>query len=138
CGLALSRAWRPGLRQFFREPDVSLALRLATGVAFILAGFVNVFLSDLGVGFFVAAGYTRALRLFIMIAEVMGGVTLLVPWTRLTLAAAAGLTIDMAGAVYTQMHLGEPLAMLAPPLVMLLRLAALVAVSQEGSVRRWV
>lgn len=137
-GLAVAHAWRGRLNAFFREPDVLLAVRLATGVAFVLAGLVNVFLPDMGVDFFVQAGYTKTFRLFIMTAEVLGGVALLLPWRWLTLAAATGLTIDMFGGIYTQVRVGEPLAALAPPLVMLLRLAPLVALVLLRVKRRWI
>lgn len=136
-GLPVVHARRGRLSAFFREPDVLLAVRLATGVAFVLAGLVNVFLKDMGVDFFVQAGYTKTFRLFIMTAEVLGGVALLLPWRWLTLAAATGLTIDMFGAIYTQVRVGESFAELAPPLVMLLRLAPLVALVLLGVKRRW-
>jgi DoxX-like protein len=137
-GLAVVHAWRGTSNAFFREPDVLLAVRLATGVAFVLAGLVNVFLPDRGVAFFVQAGYTPTFRLFITTAEVLGGVALLLPWRSLTVAAAIGLTIDMVGAIYTQVRVGEPLAGLAPALVMLLRLAPLVALVLLGVKRRWI
>jgi hypothetical protein len=137
-GFAAVRATRGRLSAFFREPDVLLAVRLAAGIAFVLGGLVNVFLRDLGVDFFVQAGYTKTFRLFIMTAEVLGGVALLLPWRWLTLSAAVGLTIDMFGAIYTQVRVGESVAQLAPPLAMLLRLAPVVALVLLGVRRRWV
>lgn len=137
-GLALAHVPRGGLSAFFREPNVLLAVRLATGIAFVLAGLVNVFLPDRGVDFFVHAGYTRTFRLFIMTAEVLGGAALLLPWRWLTLAVAGGLTIDMFGAMYTQVRVGETLADLAPPFAMLFRLAPLVALVLLGVERRWI
>jgi DoxX-like protein len=136
-GLAVAHIRRGRLSAFFREPNVLLAIRLATGVAFVLAGLVNVFLKDMGVDFFIQAGYTKTFRLFIMTAEVLGGVALLLPWRWLTLFAAAGLTIDMFGAVFTQVRVGQSVTQLAPPLVMLLRLAPLVALVLLGVKRRW-
>jgi hypothetical protein len=137
-GLALARGWHDRWRSFFAMPDLLLALRVATGVAFVLAGLVNAFLPDLGVGFFVHAGYTRTFRLFIMTAEVLGGAALLLPWRWLTLAAVAGLAIDMFGAIATQIRVGEPAAALAPALAMLLRLAPLAALTLAGLRRRWL
>ncbi len=137
-GLAAMHARRGSLAAFFREPDVLLALRVATGAAFVLAGLANVFLKDLGVDFFVQAGYTRTFRLFILTAEVLGGAAILLPWRWLTLAAAAGLTIDMFGALHTQVRLGESIGGLAPPLAMLLRLVPLAALVLLGVRRRWL
>jgi hypothetical protein len=137
-GLALARGRRDRWSAFFAMPDLLLALRVATGVYFVLAGLVNAFLPDLGVGFFVHAGYTRTFRLFIMTAEVLGGAALLLPWRWLTLAAAAGLGIDMFGAIATEIRVGAPAAALATPLAMLLRLAPLALLTLAGLRRRWL
>ncbi len=137
-GLAAVHARRGGFSTFFRAPDVRLALRLATGVAFVLAGLLNIFQDGMGHEFFLQAGYTKTFHLFIITAEVLGGVAVLIPWPWLTLAAAAGLTIDMFGAVYTQIRLGDTLEGLAPPIAMLLRLAALVGLLVPSIKGRWV
>jgi len=123
-GAAAVHARRGGLGDFLRAADLLLALRLAAGVAFILAGLVNVFIMDAtGVDYFVAVGYSHTFHLFIITAEVLGGAALLLPWRWLTLAAAAGLTIDMFGALYTQARTGDALDPAA--LAMLIRLAPL-------------
>lgn len=137
-GVAVAHARRRRLSAFFSAPDVLLALRLATGVAFVLAGLVNIFLDGLGHDFFIRAGYTKTFHFFIVTAEVLGGVAVLIPWPWLTLAASAGLTIDMFGAVYTQLRLGDTLEGFAPALAMLLRLALLVALVVSSLKRRWV
>jgi hypothetical protein len=105
-----------------READVRLAMRIATGGAFVLAGLGNAFHLS-GPDYFVSVGYTRTFHLFIMTAEVVGGAALLVPWNWLTLAVAAGLTVDMFGALYTQVRVAEPLDPAA--FAMLARLALL-------------
>jgi uncharacterized membrane protein YphA (DoxX/SURF4 family) len=132
-GLGAVHARRGGFGAFLHEPDLLLALRLSAGVAFILAGLVNVFIMDAtGFDYFVEVGYTKTFHLFIMTAEVLGGAALLLPWSWLTLTAAAGLTIDMFGALYTQARSGDPLD--AAAIAMLLRLAPLVVLSVKG---RW-
>jgi uncharacterized membrane protein YphA (DoxX/SURF4 family) len=132
-GLAAVHARRGGFIAFWREPELLLALRLAVGVAFILAGLVNVFIMNAtGVDYFVEVGYTKTFHYFIMTAEVLGGAALLLPWRWLTLAVAAGLTIDMFGALYTQARSGDSLDPAA--FAMLFRLAPLVLLNVKG---RW-
>jgi uncharacterized membrane protein YphA (DoxX/SURF4 family) len=132
-GLAVVRAQRGGFGDFFHAPDVQLALRVATGVAFVLAGLVNAFIMNAGgTDYFVQMGYTKTFHLFIMTAEVLGGVALLLPWRWLTVAAACGLGVDMFGALYTQARAGDPLD--AAAFAMLLRLTPLVALCVRG---RW-
>jgi DoxX-like family len=71
----------------------------------------------------------------IMTAEILGGAALLLPWRWLTLAAVAGLTIDMAGALYTQMRIRDSLDAITLAIVMVARLAALALLAMRG---RWV
>jgi DoxX-like family len=138
CGLALVHVRKSRLGGFFREPDVLQALRMAAGVGFVLAGLGTLFLKDLGVGFFVRAGYPPTFRMFITTAEVLGGVALLLPWRWLTLLAAAGLTVDMIGAIDTQVRVGESVVTLGPALAMLFRLTLVAAAALSGARRRWV
>jgi len=127
-GLAAVHARSGGFDGFFRDPNLLLALRISAGVAFVLAGLVNAFTMDsTRPDYFVAVGYTRTFHLFIMTAEVLGGAALLPPWRWLTLVAAAGLTVDMFGALYTQVRLGDVPD--AAALAMLLRLAPLVVLT---------
>jgi hypothetical protein len=132
-GLAASRAIRGGFDDFFRSSEVQLAMRVATGVAFVLAG-LGAFLFTLrtGIDYFVQIGYPKTFHLFIMCAEVLGGALLLLPWRWLTLIAAAGLTIDMFGAIYTQVRIGQDVDPAA--FAMLLRLLPLVLLTARG---RW-
>lgn len=110
------------LSRLWPERDVRLAVRVATGGAFVLAGLGNVFyMNGPGVDYFVSVGYTRTFHYFIMTAEVLGGAALLLPWRWLTLAVAAGLTVDMFGALATQVRVGQPLD--ASAFAMLFRLA---------------
>jgi hypothetical protein len=135
-GLAAVHVRGGGFEGFLRSPDVRLALRIATGVAFILAGLGNVFfMNATGIDYFVQVGYTKNFHLFIVAAEVLGGAALLLPWRWLILTAAAGLTIDMFGAVYTQLKAGDPVDDTAAAIAMLLRLAPLVLLCLDN---RWV
>jgi uncharacterized membrane protein YphA (DoxX/SURF4 family) len=133
-GLALAHSRGRQFGRLWDEPDLQLALRLSAGVAFVLAGLVNVFLMDsAGTDYFVEVGYSRTFHLFIMTAEVLGGVALLLPWRWLTLIAVAGLSIDMFGALYTQVRSGDALD--AAAIAMLLRLVPLVGLIARA---RWV
>ncbi len=49
--------------------------------------------------FFTQSGYSVTFLRFIVIAEIFGGIGLLLPWA--FIPALAGLTIDMFGAVLT-------------------------------------
>jgi hypothetical protein len=116
---------------FFRAADVQLAMRVATGVAFVLGG-MGAFLFTLrtGVDYFVAIGYPRTFHFLIMCGEVLGGALILLPWPWLTLTAAAGLTVDMFGALYTQVRLDQPVDPAA--IANLLRLLLLVLLTIRG------
>lgn len=81
-GLGLAR----GVTDLWREDDLRLAIRVATGGAFVLAGLGNAFYMNGPVDYFVAVGYTKSFHYFIMTAEVLGGAALLLPWRWLTLA----------------------------------------------------
>jgi hypothetical protein len=123
-----SRGAGARLDDFLSAPELLLAMRVATGVAFVLAG-LGAFLFTLrtGIDYFVQIGYPKTFHLFIMSAEVLGGALLLLPWRWLTLIAAAGLTIDMFGALYTQVRLDQPLDPAA--FAMLLRLLPLAVLT---------
>jgi DoxX-like family len=131
-GIAVVHASRGTFDVFLRQPEVLFALRLATGVAFVLAGMANYFLADAGrPDYFLQMGYTKTFHHFIVTAEVLGGVALLLPWRWLVLTAAFGLTIDMFGALYTLLRFDQ---IDAYAIAMLFRLAPLAALSLD---RRW-
>jgi hypothetical protein len=54
------------------------------------------------VEFFTQSGYSTPFLKFIIVAEVLGGMGLLIPWT--VLPAITGLSVDMFGAIYTHIH----------------------------------
>jgi uncharacterized membrane protein YphA (DoxX/SURF4 family) len=135
-GFAASGAKDDWHTDFLREPDLLLALRVATGVAFILAGLGNVFFIErTGIDFFLKIGYTHTFHLFIMTAEILGGAALLLPWRWLTLAAIAGLTIDMSGALLSHVRAGDSPDVASAAIVMVLRLCPLALLAARG---RWV
>lgn len=131
-GIAIAQATRGGFDAFLRHPELLLAVRVATGGAFVLAGLSSAFRAN-AAAYFVQVGYTETFHRFIMTAEVLGGAAILLPWRWLTLAAVAGLTIDMLGAQYSQLRAGHPLD--AAAYAMLFRLAPLAVLSLD---RRWI
>jgi uncharacterized membrane protein YphA (DoxX/SURF4 family) len=135
-GFALASLKHRGIRAIFDEPELLLAMRVATGVAFILAGLGTFFFMErTGNDPFIAIGYTHRFHLFIMTAEILCGAALLLPWRWLTLVALAGLTIDMSGAFFTHVRFGDSLNGMAPAITMVLRLAALALLTTRG---RWI
>ncbi len=137
-GLAAVDARRGALKAFLAAPDVLLALRLTTGVAFVLVGLGDAFVIDRMIAFFARAGYPKEFLHFIMTIEVLGGVALLLPWRWLTLAATAGLAMDMFGAIYTHLSVGETIDECTQAIAMLLRLGTIAILSMRPGRRRWV
>ncbi len=84
---------------------------------FVVSGAPKLLQPDKVKPMFVQYGYAAWFATFIGVCEVLGGIGLLVP--RLAALAAAGLSIIMAGAVYTHAshqeysHAGIPLVLLA-------------------------
>ncbi|HLW82795.1 MAG TPA: DoxX family protein [Candidatus Acidoferrales bacterium] len=115
---------------------------IAAGVAFILAGYAKALYTSGMVEFFTQSGYSAGFLKFIMTAEILGGIGMLIPWT--VLPAVAGLSIDMFGAIWTHVHNGDPLNDSTGAIGQLLRLAAIVALwawqrrpaETSGAVRR--
>ena len=70
--------------------------------------------------FFAQSGYPDTFLRFIIVAEVLGALALLIPCA--VPAALAGLGIDMFGAVLTHIHNGDPLNDSTGAIAMLLRL----------------
>lgn len=100
-------ALRKERREILCDPAVYSALCLVAGVGFVITGYVKAFYLQ-GMGdFFVQSGYSTTFLKFIMTAEVLGGLGLVIPWT--VLPAIAGLSVDMFGAIYTHIHNGDPL-----------------------------
>jgi len=120
-GLALRR---PKPSDLLGDPSVYSALCLAGGVGFVSTGFVKAFYMQSMIEFFTQSGYSLTFLKFIMTAEVLGGIGLLVPWT--VLPAVAGLSIDMFGAIYTHVHNGDPINDSTGAIGQLIRLSAIV------------
>ncbi len=82
------------------------------------------------------SGYSVAFLKFIVIAEILGGMGLLLPWA--VLPALTALTVDMFGAVLTHIHNGDPLNDSTGAIGMLLRLivvGVLLALRQRNGAR---
>lgn len=118
-GLALRRR---DARAFLTASSLLEAFYLALAFTFVLAGIGKAFSVAPMTEFFHQSGYSTGFLKFIVIAEIFGGVGLLLPWARIP--AWFGLTIDMFGAVLTHIHNGDPLNDSTGAIGMLIRLVA--------------
>jgi MFS family permease len=116
-------ARRQSPRDLLAHPSVLAAICMAAAFTFAFAGIGKAFSMPYMTEFFTQSGYPVTFLKFIIIAEVLGGVGLLVPWA--FLASLIGLTIDMFGAVATHIHNGDPLNDSTGAINMLIRLAAI-------------
>ena len=101
-------------------------------MSFVLYAFGNLSHRAEMIAFFAQSGYPTAFLDLVSSVEILGGMALLVPWRRLVLAASFGLAVDMFGAVYTHLRNGDPLNDSTDAIAMLLRLAAIAALSVRG------
>jgi uncharacterized membrane protein YphA (DoxX/SURF4 family) len=92
-------ARRRDYREFLTSPMILRALCMMLAFTFALAGTGKAFSMAPMTEFFTQSGYSVAFLKFIVIAEILGGIGLLLPWA--IPAALIGLTIDMFGAVLT-------------------------------------
>jgi hypothetical protein len=118
-GLAMRR--KDG-RAFLLDANVLAALCMGLAFTFASVGVGKAFSMTPMTEFFTQSGYSVPFLKFIVIAEIFGGIGLLLPWA--FLPALVGLTIDMFGAVLTHVHNGDPLNDSSDAIVMLIRLAA--------------
>ncbi len=119
-GLAMRRA---DARTFLTERSILQALCMTLAFTFGLAGIGKAFSMAPMTEFFTQSGYSVAFLKFIAIAEIFGGLSLLLPWA--VLLATAALSIDMFGAVLTHIHNGDPLNDSTGAIGLLIRLACL-------------
>jgi uncharacterized membrane protein YphA (DoxX/SURF4 family) len=122
-GLVLRRSKPP---EILLEPQVYSALCLSAGYSILIAGVGKAFSMQAMTDFFTQSGYSISFLKFIMVAEIIGGAALLIPWA--TLPAAIGISVDMMGAVITHVHNGDPLNDSTGAIAMLFRLAAIAVV----------
>jgi uncharacterized membrane protein YphA (DoxX/SURF4 family) len=118
-GLALRRH---DARSFLTDRSLLDAFLLALAFGFVLAGVAKTFAIAPMTEFFTQSAYSVPFLKFIIIAEIFGGLALLLPWARIP--AWTGLTIDMFGAVITHVHNGDPLNDSSGAIGMLIRLVA--------------
>lgn len=116
-----------GLRIAIRSVSIALA------ALFLFAGLLGKLInSGDAMEMFAGFGYPGWLALFIGACETAGAVGLLIP--RLATLAAGGLSIIMAGATFSHVRSGDPLAAVLFPLVVIV-LLAFVAVVRLGDLR---
>jgi uncharacterized membrane protein YphA (DoxX/SURF4 family) len=118
-GLALRRG---DPRAFLTDRFILEAFLLALAFGFVLAGVAKTFAMTPMTEFFTQSAYSVPFLKFIIIAEIFGGLALLLPWA--IIPAWIGLMIDMFGAVITHVHNGDPLNDSSGAIGMLIRLVA--------------
>jgi uncharacterized membrane protein YphA (DoxX/SURF4 family) len=116
-GVAVRRDDR---RALLLDRAVLSALAISIAVTFASAGLGKAFSMTPMHEFFAQSGYPDTFLRFIIIAEVLGALAMLIPCA--VPAALAGLGIDMFGAVLTHIHNGDPLNDSTGAIAMLLRL----------------
>jgi hypothetical protein len=110
-------------QELLTNPAVLQALSLAVAFTFAFSGIAKAFSIDQMSKFFSTSGYSVTFLKFIITAEILGALGLLVRWT--AVPALLGLSVDMFGAVVTHVHNGDPLNDSTGAIGLLLRLAAL-------------
>jgi len=125
--VCLGAIWGIAARQrslfVLQEQAILDALRMQVAFTFAAAAVGKAFSLAAMTEFFAQSGYSVSFLKFIMLAEGLGAVALLVRWT--FVAALIGLAIDMCGAVATHVHNGDPLNDSTGAINMLLRLAVI-------------
>ena len=116
-GIAVRRDDR---RALLLDRAILSALAISIAVTFASAGLGKAFSMAPMHEFFTQSGYPDAFLRFIIIAEVLGALAMLIPCS--VPAALVGLSIDMFGAVLTHTHNGDPLNDSTGAIAMLLRL----------------
>jgi uncharacterized membrane protein YphA (DoxX/SURF4 family) len=119
-GLATRRS---DARELLTNSFVLNALRVALAFTFALAGVGKALSFAPMTEFFTQSGYSVAFLKFIVIAEIVGGIGVLLPWA--IIPALIGLTVDMFGAVLTHIHNGDPLNDSTGAIGMLIRLVVI-------------
>jgi uncharacterized membrane protein YphA (DoxX/SURF4 family) len=107
------------------QPRVLAAIRVGVAFTFALTGIGKAFSMPFMTSVFTQYGYPITFLRFILVAEIIAGVAIIVDW--FFLAALIGLTIDMFGAITTHVHNGDPLDDSTGAINMLLRLATMPA-----------
>lgn len=122
-GIAFGIAARQHSLIVLQQRGVLNALRMQVAFTFAAAAAGKAFSLAAMTDFFAQSGYSANFLKFIMLAEALGAVALLVHWA--FLPALIGLTVDMCGAITTHVHNGDPLNDSTGAINMLLRLAVI-------------
>ena len=112
---------RPDALSLLLHPSLRDALTLSIAVIFVLLAIGKAFNMEPMTEFFTQSGYSVAFLKLIIIAELFGGIALLLPWG--FFPALIGLTIDMFGAILTHFHNGDSFYDSTDAITMLIRLA---------------
>jgi hypothetical protein len=113
---------RKDARELLTSSPVFGALCITLTFTFALAGIGKAFSVAPMTEFFTQSGYSFTFLKFIVIAEIFGGIGLLLPWA--VAPALIGLAVDMFGAVLTHIHNGDPLNDSTGAIGLLIRLVA--------------
>jgi uncharacterized membrane protein YphA (DoxX/SURF4 family) len=95
-------ARRNDRREFLGHPSVLAALCFAVAFTFALAAIGKVFALENMTDFFTQSGYSVTFLKFVVSAEILGALGMLLPWA--VWLALIGLSVDMFGAVITHVH----------------------------------
>lgn len=116
-------ARRKDAREFLTHPSILAALCMSLSFTFAIAAIGKMSALARMTEFFTQSGYSVAFLKFIVSAEILGAVGLLLPWA--VWPALIGLCIDMFGAVVTHVHNGDSINDSTGAIALLMRLAAL-------------
>ena len=104
---------------------VLATLQIILGLLFLAAGFTKLFtpIADMADMMTWTMAVPAALVRFSGLAELAGGLGLILPWLtgiqpQLVRLAALGLVVTMMGAVVTHVSIGDPVSAMIPPVVL--------------------
>jgi len=106
-----------------QQRAVTEALRMAVAFTFAIAAVGKALSFAAMTDFFTRSGYSISFLKFIMIAEALGAVGILIPWA--FIPSLIGLTIDMCGAIGTHVRNGDPLNDSTGAISLLVKLATI-------------
>ena len=115
-------ARRKDAREFLTHRAIVSAVCMGLSFTFAIAAIGKMSVLERMTEFFTQSGYSVTFLKFIISAEILGAVGLLLPWS--VWPALIGLSIDMFGAVVTHVHNGDSINDSTGAIALLMRLAA--------------